>query len=86
MRTPEVDDDNLQGAFKAVRDQVAVACGVDDGSEVVQVGLQAEEREGVLSGDRDRRGAAMTKEGGSRHAILAIDSRQNTVPIYRAWA
>lgn len=29
----ELDSDNLQGAFKAVRDQVAAECGIDDGSK-----------------------------------------------------
>jgi hypothetical protein len=28
-----LDDDNLQGAFKAVRDEVAATFGIDDGSE-----------------------------------------------------
>lgn len=28
----KLDGDNLQGAFKAVRDQVAEECGLDDGS------------------------------------------------------
>jgi hypothetical protein len=29
----ELDDDNLQGAFKGIRDQVAEECGIDDGSK-----------------------------------------------------
>lgn len=28
-----LDDDNLAAAFKAVRDQVAAECGIDDGSK-----------------------------------------------------
>ncbi len=29
----DLDGDNLQGAFKAIRDQVAEECGLDDGSK-----------------------------------------------------
>lgn len=29
----ELDGDNLQGAFKGIRDQVAEECGLDDGSK-----------------------------------------------------
>lgn len=29
----ELDGDNLQGAFKGIRDQVAMECGLDDGSK-----------------------------------------------------
>jgi hypothetical protein len=32
----QLDDDNLRGALKAVRDQVACALGVDDGSALVR--------------------------------------------------
>lgn len=31
-----LDDDNLAGAFKAVRDQIAAECGFDDGDESVR--------------------------------------------------
>jgi hypothetical protein len=41
-----LDGDNLQGALKAVRDGVADALGVDDGSEDVQW-LYAQERGGA---------------------------------------
>lgn len=32
----KLDDDNLRGAFKAVRDEVAAQLGVDDGSALVE--------------------------------------------------
>jgi hypothetical protein len=31
----ELDGDNLQGAFKGIRDQIAKTLGVDDGSELI---------------------------------------------------
>ncbi len=36
MAPRRLDDDNLAGAFKAIRDEIALLCGVDDRDESVR--------------------------------------------------
>jgi hypothetical protein len=59
MGVRKLDDDNLAGALKSVRDGVADALGIDDGSELVRWEYRQEKGVGMIGVQLDIAGGGL---------------------------